>query len=64
MPIIKIDLWAGRNDELKEKLISNITKTVCDTLGCPPEAVEVVITDIPKSNWGIAGVPASKREIK
>lgn len=60
MPIINIDLWAGRSTEVKDKLIQNVTKTVCDTVGCPPEAVIVVIRDIPKENWGQAGVQAGK----
>ncbi|MFA4905146.1 MAG: 2-hydroxymuconate tautomerase [Candidatus Margulisiibacteriota bacterium] len=60
MPIINIEMWAGRSPEIKEKLIKNVTKTVCDTVGCPPEAVIVVITDIPKENWGQSGFQASK----
>ena len=60
MPIINIDLWAGRTAEIKDKLIQNVTKTVCETVGCPPEAVIVVIRDIPKENWGQAGKQASK----
>ena len=55
MPIINIDLWAGRSEEQKEKLIKNVTKTTCDTIGCPPESVIIVIRDIPKENWGQAG---------
>jgi 4-oxalocrotonate tautomerase len=60
MPIIRIDLWEGRTDEVKEKLIANVTKTVCDTIGCPAEVVEVIIDDVKRSNWGIGGKPASK----
>ncbi len=60
MPIVRIGMWAGRDGATKEKLIQNVTRTVCDTVGCPPEAVTVIIDDIPKENWGIAGKPASK----
>jgi len=58
MPIINIDLWAGRPAEVKGKLIENVTKTVCDTVGCPKDAVIVVIRDIPKENWGQDGKQA------
>jgi 4-oxalocrotonate tautomerase len=51
-------MWAGRDKETKAKLIENVTKTVCDTIKCPPEAVTVVIEDIPKENWGQAGKAA------
>lgn len=59
MPIVKIGLWAGRTTEMKKKLIENVTKTICDTLGCPIEAVIVVLEDIPKENWGQAGKQGS-----
>lgn len=61
MPIVRIEMWAGRPAETKKKLIENVTKTVCDTVGCPSEAVTVVITDIPKENWGQAGKPANDK---
>jgi 4-oxalocrotonate tautomerase len=59
MPIIKIGLWAGRDKETKKKLIESVTKTVCETIKCPPEAVIVVIEDIPKENWGQKGQQAA-----
>ena len=59
MPIVKIGLWAGRDSETKKKLIENVTKTVCDTIKCPPESVIIVLEDIPKENWGQAGKQAS-----
>lgn len=61
MPIINIEMWAGRDAGVKEKLIRNVTDTVCKTIGCPPEAVIVVISEIPKENWGQSGEPAGKR---
>lgn len=59
MPIVTISLWTGRDKEVKKQLIHNVTKTVCDTVKCPPEAVIVVIEDIPKENWGIGGKQAA-----
>jgi 4-oxalocrotonate tautomerase len=55
MPIVKIGMWSGRDNNLKKKLIEDVTKTVCATLGCPAEAVIVVLEDIPKENWGQSG---------
>ncbi len=60
MPIVTIGLWSGRDNAVKEKLIYNVTRAVCETVNCPPEAVIVVIEDIPKENWGQAGKQASK----
>lgn len=60
MPIVRIELWEGRTEEQKEKLIKEISHCVADTLGVAIEHVEVLIFDVPKANWGIRGVPASK----
>jgi 4-oxalocrotonate tautomerase len=55
MPVVKIGLWAGRDKETKKKLIESVTSAVCETVGCPPQAVIVIIEDIPKDNWGQDG---------
>lgn len=60
MPIVRIELWPGRDEATKEKLIQSVTKSVCDIVKCPQEAVTVVIQDIAKENWGIGGKQASK----
>lgn len=60
MPIVKIEIWKGRNEETKEILIRNVTKAVSESINCPPEKVIVIIEDSPKANWGIGGVQASK----
>lgn len=61
MPIVKIDLWEGRTEEQKEKLIASVTKAVCESIGCPSQAVEILIQDYKKSDWGIDGKPANKK---
>ncbi|OGC16132.1 4-oxalocrotonate tautomerase [candidate division WOR-1 bacterium RIFOXYA2_FULL_37_7] len=58
MPIINIQMWQGRDKETKKKLIDNVTKATCEAIKCPPEAVQIVIEDIPKENWGINGKQA------
>ena len=61
MPIVKIDMWSGRNEEQKEKIIKKVTEAMVEACGCPKEAVTVVISDIPKENWGSAGEQHSKK---
>ncbi len=60
MPIIRVELWEGRTEEQKEKLIREISQCVADTLEVGIEHVEVLIFDIPKTNWGIEGKSAAK----
>jgi len=59
MPIVRIDLWKGREKETKRKLIKSVTSAVVDTIGCPPEAVHIIISEQPQENWGIGGEAAS-----
>ena len=59
MPVVRIDLWKGRKREKKKELIEKVTSAVVDAIGCPTEAVQVIINEVEKDNWGIGGTPAS-----
>jgi len=60
MPLVKIDMWEGRSEETKEKLIRDVSDTVARTLDVSLDHVTVILYDVPKSNWGLKGVPCSK----
>jgi 4-oxalocrotonate tautomerase len=59
MPLVKIYLWKGRDKEKKKELIKKVTSAVVDVIDCSAEAVQVIINEVNKDNWGIGGVPAS-----
>ncbi len=59
MPVVQVDMWEGRTDEQKEKLIKGITRA-SEEIGVKPEYLTVIIHDVPKSNWGMLGQQASK----
>jgi 4-oxalocrotonate tautomerase len=59
MPIVKIDMWTGRTDEQKEKLIKGVTQAFVD-IDIPKEHVHIVINENPPKNWGIRGEVGSK----
>jgi 4-oxalocrotonate tautomerase len=60
MPLIQVNILEGRPPEKITELISNITDTVSETLGAPKQSVRVLVTEMPKTHWGIGGVPASE----
>ncbi len=60
MPIVHVYMWKGLSEEAKEKIIEGITKVFAD-LGIRKEAVEIVIQEIPKENWGIGGERVSEK---
>ncbi len=59
IPVVIVEMWEGRTEEQKEKLIKGITKTF-EELGVGAEWVNIIIHDVNKSNWGIRGEQASK----
>lgn len=60
MPVVHVYVWRGFSSEAKRKVIAGITRVFGD-LGIPVEAVEVIIHEVPKEDWGVAGEPASER---
>ena len=59
MPVVKIDLWKGRKKETRKALIEKVTSAVADAIDCPKEAVQIIINEVDKDNWGTGGIPAS-----
>lgn len=62
MPLVHTYMWAGLDDETAKKIVTGITQVFTD-LGLPAEAVRVIIHEVPKSRWGIAGELASERKM-
>jgi 4-oxalocrotonate tautomerase len=59
LPFISITLIEGRPEEKVKEVIKNVTKVVSETLDAPKENIRVVVTEVPKTHWGIAGTPVS-----
>jgi 4-oxalocrotonate tautomerase len=62
MPIITVDLWAGRSVEQKRALAKELTEAFVRATGVSPGGVQVVLRDVPKSNWAIGGELYSDRD--
>ena len=58
MPFAQIYLIEGRTEEQKRALIEKVTLAIVDAVGAPKENVRVWLHDVPKQNWGIAGMTA------
>jgi 4-hydroxy-2-oxovalerate/4-hydroxy-2-oxohexanoate aldolase len=52
------DMIEGRSAEQKKAVIEKVTQALVDAVGAPQQNVRVWIHDVPKENWGIAGVSA------
>ena len=60
MPIVLINMLSGRSDKTKKALLKNVTAAVTSTLDVKPEAVRIIIHEIPFAHYGIAGLPADE----
>ena len=59
MPVVTVEMWEGRTIEQKKKLVEGITSAMAN-MGVPPQAVHIIIKDIPKYNWATGGKLASE----
>jgi len=62
MPIIHVNMYEGRSLELKKKLVVAMTDAVVKSLDVKPDAVRIILHDIPKHNIAVAGVLASEKK--
>ncbi len=60
MPVVQISMMEGRTDEQKTALIREVTDAVMSAISSPEENVRVLINEIPKKHFGIAGTPADQ----
>jgi len=54
MPVVIVNMWAGRDDDAKRRIAEGITK-VFEKENVPRDAVTVIMHDVPKNNWARAG---------
>ena len=61
MPIVRIDMLAGRTREAKDALIASVTRAVVESIGCPLDAVQVLLYEVEKDDWARGGVTHAQR---
>lgn len=55
MPVIRVELFTGRTVEQKRALARALTDATVATLGARPDSVDVIFTDVEKSDWATGG---------
>ena len=61
MPFVVVNLWPGRDDDAKRRIIKGITKVLTDEK-IPCDAISIIINEVPKNNWAEAGELCSDRK--
>lgn len=55
MPIIRLEMFAGRSAEQKREFVEVVTRETCRILTCKPEDVNIVIDEVARDRWATAG---------
>lgn len=57
-PFAQLFLIEGRSEEQKRAVIENLTQALEEATGAARQGIRAWITEVPKTNWGIAGKTA------
>ena len=60
MPTVFVNMWPGRDDAAKRRIVEGITR-VFENEKVPRDAVEVLLIEIPKNHWATGGKLHSDR---
>ncbi|MCY1563010.1 4-oxalocrotonate tautomerase family enzyme [compost metagenome] len=55
MPIVRVEMLAGRTREQKKELVAALTAETARIAKCNPENVQVVISEVERDNWSTGG---------
>jgi 4-oxalocrotonate tautomerase len=55
MPIIHVELLAGRSMEMKLALAQKLTEAATEALGIKPESVRVILSEVEAEHWFVGG---------
>lgn len=61
MPVIRVEMWAGRTTDQKRELVRVLSEETARITGCDVESIYVIIEDIKKENWGAGGQLCSEK---
>lgn len=60
MPIANITIMEGRDEDKKAYLIEKVTDAIEESISAPRESIRVILNEVPKSHFGIAGKTAKE----
>ena len=52
MPLIQVQMFAGRTPQQKRDLVRALTDAFVETAGSTHDAVDVILTDVEQADWG------------
>ncbi len=61
--IIEISCFEGRSVQTKKKLVRLLFERLDKDMGISAQDIEITISETPKENWGIRGLPADELQL-
>jgi 4-oxalocrotonate tautomerase len=61
MPVVTVQMWTGRSAVQKKALVRAITDAMVEHAGAAPTHLHVILQEVPKENWALAGVLGDER---
>jgi 4-oxalocrotonate tautomerase len=62
MPVVTVQMYVGRTSQQKRALVRAITDAMVKHAGAKPDNLHVILQEVPKENWALAGVMGDERE--
>ena len=53
MPLINVQIVAGRTPEQKRKLMQGLARAAMEAIDAPEHTIRVILTEVPPENWGM-----------
>jgi 4-oxalocrotonate tautomerase len=62
MPVITVQMYTGRTSQQKRALVRALTDAMVQHAGAKPDNLHVILQEVPKENWALAGVMGNERK--
>jgi len=62
MPVVTVQMYVGRTSQQKRALVRAITDAMVTHAGAKPDNLHVILQEVPKENWALAGVMGDERK--
>ena len=62
MPIIRVEMFAGRSEDQKQALVKELTEACTKTIRCKAEQVTILVTEVHKADWAEGGQLLGSRD--
>jgi len=55
MPLITVTMYPGRSRQQKSNFVQGVVQAAVEHLGTTPNAVEIIIYEVAREHWALAG---------